>query len=153
MRRHSLVALLCILVAGCADTSSSDRTWIAGDHHIHSRWSVRWDRTVDPPSPVMGGAGVYPMPMNAVMARHFGLSWMVATDHGGPNHSKVNLEYAYPELLVSREAIPDLVQFYGMELNTPGGEHSSIIIPHSHDEADALHAKTSIRLCSTGPGS
>lgn len=126
-------------MAGCAETSPSGRTWVAGDHHIHSRWSVGWDRSVDPPEFNIGGAGVYPMPMNAVMARHFGLSWMVATDHGGPNHSKVNLEYAYPELLMSREAVPDLVQFYGMELNTPGAEHSSIIIPHSHDEADALY--------------
>ena len=149
MRDFFSVALVFLLLAaGCAETPStdraappsSDRAWVAGDHHIHSRWSVGWDRTVDPPEPIIGGAAVYPIPMNAIMARRFGLSWMVATDHGGPNHSKVNLEYAYPELLVSREAVPDLVQFYGMELNTPGGEHSSVIIPHSHDEADALHA-------------
>ena len=125
-------------MAGCADISSSDRTWVAGDHHIHSRRSVGYDRSVNPPEIIIGQAGIYPMPMNAVMARHFGLSWMVATDHGGPNHSKINLEHAYPELLMSREAVPDLVQFYGMELNTPGAEHSSVIIPYSDDEADAL---------------
>ena len=140
MRRLTVVAVLCILAAGCAETPTSERTWVAGDHHIHSRWSVGYDRTVDPPEFIIGAAGVYAMPMNAVMARRFGLSWMVATDHGGPNHSKINLEHAYPELLMSREAVPDLVQFYGMELNTPGAEHSSIIIPHTHDEADALHA-------------
>jgi hypothetical protein len=77
--------------------------------------------------------------MNAVMARRFGLSWMVATDHGGPNHSKVNLEIAYPELLASREAVPEVIQFFGMEFDTPGADHSSMIMPHSHDEADHVH--------------
>ena len=40
--------------------------------------------------------------MNAVMARRLGLDWMVATDHGGPNHSKVSHDHSYPELLESR---------------------------------------------------
>lgn len=134
-----VIALLCIVSAGCAEPRSSARTWVAGDHHIHSRYSVGWNREVDPPSPIIGGAAIYPIPMNALMARHFGLSWMVATDHGGPNHSKVNLELAYPELQMSREAVPNLVQFYGMELDTPGAEHSSLIIPYSQDESDVLH--------------
>ena len=38
--------------------------------------------------------------MNAVMARRYGLDWMVSTDHGGPNHSKVNLEIAYLLFLI-----------------------------------------------------
>jgi hypothetical protein len=64
---------------------------------------------------------------------------MVATDHGGPNHSKVSLELAYPELLLSREAVPEVVQFFGMEFDTPGADHSSLIVPHAHDEAERLH--------------
>lgn len=114
-------------------------TWIAGDHHIHSRFSVGWDNSVDPPAPIIAGDAIYPIPMNAVMARRYGLSWMVATDHGGPNHSKVNLEIAYPELLMSREAVPEVIQFFGMEFDTPGADHSSLIMPHSHDEADHVH--------------
>src|SRR5690606_9735714 len=66
-------------------------------------------------------------------------AWMVATDHGGPNHSKVNLEMAYPELLESRDSVPEVIQFYGMEFEPPGAEHSSLIIPHSHDEDEALY--------------
>ncbi|MGQ9427260.1 hypothetical protein ACXYTJ_16180 [Gilvimarinus sp. F26214L] len=116
-----------------------ERRWLAGDHHVHSRYSVGWDNSVDPPSPILGADAIYPIPMNAVMARRFGLDWMVSTDHGGPNHSKVNLEHAYPELQESRKAIPDLVQFYGMEFDTPGADHSSIIVPHSHDERHHLH--------------
>ena len=76
--------------------------------------------------------------MNALMARHHGLDWMVATDHGGPNHSKINFEHAYPELQLSRSALPDVIQFYGMELNAPGADHSSIIVPHTHEEAEVL---------------
>jgi hypothetical protein len=63
---------------------------------------------------------------------------MVATDHGGPLHSKLNYEQAYPELQRSRAEVPDLIQFYGMEFDTPGADHSSLIVPHSHHERDDL---------------
>lgn len=114
------------------------RQWIAGDHHIHSRFSTGWDREQNPPAPILGGDAIYPTPMNALMARHYGLGWMVTTDHGGPNHSQVNLNQAYPELQQSRVVVPDVIQFYGMEFDTPGADHSSLIIPHTHDEADRL---------------
>ena len=113
--------------------------WLAGDHHIHSRFSVGWNREVDPPSPIIGGDAIYPIPMNALMAKHMGLSWMVATDHGGPNHSKVNLERAYPELLLSRKLVPEVIQFFGLEFNSPGADHTSLIIPKSIDEAKLLY--------------
>lgn len=125
-----------------AGTKSSDagRTWLAGEHHIHSRFSVGYDESTEPPTPVVGppDGEPYPIPMNAVMARRFGLSWMVSTDHGDPNHSKVNFEKAYPELVMSREAVPEVVQFYGIELNSPGADHSSVIIPRSPDERQML---------------
>ncbi len=53
------------------------------------------------------------------MAKHFGLTWAMCTDHGGPNHSKVNLEQAYPDLLRSRILVPDVLQFWGMEFDAP----------------------------------
>jgi len=146
LRRAALATLsaalstaACSPVASHVAPQSGARSWLAGDHHIHSRWSVGWNRDVTPPAPIKGGDAIYPIAMNAVMARRFGLSWTVATDHGGPNHSKVNLENAYPELVMAREAVPELVQFYGMEFDTPGADHSSLIIPHTHDESDRLH--------------
>ncbi|MDC8831909.1 phosphoesterase [Alteromonas gilva] len=112
--------------------------WLAGDHHIHSHYSVGWDRSVSPPKPILAGDALYSTPKNARMASIHGLDWMVTTDHGGPNHSKVNLDMAYPELKASREAVPQVLQFYGMELDTPGARHSSLIIPHSDEEAHQL---------------
>lgn len=119
---------------------SSDAMWLAGDHHVHSRFSVGFDNNTNPPMPIIGADAVYPIPMNAVMARRFGLSWMVSTDHGGPLHSKVNHDHAYPELLQSRAAVPELVQFFGMEFNSPAADHSSIIVPAGPDEPGRLRA-------------
>ncbi len=63
---------------------------------------------------------------------------MVTTDHGGPHHSKLNLALAYPDLINSRKAVSGILQFYGMELDTPGAKHSTLIIPHTEDEAERL---------------
>lgn len=122
------------------DQTGSGPRWIAGDHHIHSRFSVGWDRDQNPPAPILGGDAIYPTPMNALMARYYGLGWMVTTDHGGPNHSQVNLDIAYPELQQSRLVVPEVIQFYGMEFDTPGADHSSLIIPRTDDEAERLYS-------------
>ena len=63
---------------------------------------------------------------------------MVTTDHGGPNHSKFNLEHAYAELQESRRAVPEMLQFYGMELNMPAMDHHTLIIPNTPDEWKVL---------------
>lgn len=107
------------LLAGCAGTlpvSDEDRQWLAGDHHIHSRYSVGYEPDTSPPVPIIAGDAIYPIPMNNLMGQYYGLSWMVATDHGGPNHSKVNFEQAYPELLLSSDAGLDPVLRHGTEL-------------------------------------
>ena len=122
-----------------ATDADEGRRWLAGDHHIHSRYSVRWNPVTSPPTPIIGGHAIYPIPMIALMARHYGLGWMVTTDHGGPFHSKVNLEKAHPELVLSRRLVPEVIQFYGMEFDTPGADHSSLIIPHTQDEAERLY--------------
>jgi hypothetical protein len=116
----------------------TEERWLAGDHHVHSRYSVGWNEETNPPTPELAGDAIYPIPMNALMARNYGLDWMVNTDHGGPDHSRVNRDYAYPELLQARNAVPEVMLFYGMEFDTPAADHSSIIVPYSENEADHL---------------
>ena len=73
------------------------------------------------------------------MAKHYGLTWMVTTDHGGRWHSKLYLDEAYPNLQVAREVVPEVIHYYGLELNVPAGDHGSVIFPHTHDEAQRLY--------------
>ncbi len=127
--------------SGAAKVNPAQRRWLAGDHHVHSRFSVSYTLAADgksAPTPVIAGDAIYPIPTNAMMGAKFGLSWMVATDHGGPNHSKVNRDQAYPELLEARRKVPSVIQFYGMELDTPGAEHSSVIVPKTAAERETL---------------
>lgn len=139
--RAAITANAILLLSACsmqdADEREPEERWLAGDHHIHSRYSVEydWDNL---PAYTFGVEGVYPIPMNTLMARHFGLDWTVATDHGGPNHSKMNFELAYRGLQLSRAVLPEVIQFYGLELNTPGAGHSSIIVPYTSEESNVL---------------
>src|SRR5262245_32287571 len=132
------LAVSATAVASMNFAQESGRQWLAGDSHIHSHWSPGYDRTRNPPEPLKGQDAIYSTPLNAQKARQFGLSWMVTTDHGGPNHSKFNLESAYAELKESRRAVPDLLQFYGMELNMPAMDHHTLIIPRAEDEWKTL---------------
>jgi hypothetical protein len=117
---------------------NAERGWLAGDSHVHSHWSPGYDRTKSPPEPLKGQDAVYSTPQNAQKAAEYGLSWMVTTDHGGPNHSKLNLVHAYAELKESRRLVPNVLQFYGMELNMPAMDHHTLIMPKSDDEWKTL---------------
>jgi myo-inositol-hexaphosphate 3-phosphohydrolase len=123
---------------------ASQREWLAGDHHIHSEFSAEYTPVPgDPaamPTPVFGVDAKYPIPRNAEMARHHGLRWMVSTDHGGPGHSRIDHDHAHPALEQSRQTVPQVLQFFGMEFDTPAGDHSSLIIPHGPDERAQLLA-------------
>jgi hypothetical protein len=130
--------LLLLAMLLTSATAFAEKRWLAGDHHIHSHFSPGYDYSVNPPRAIIGGDAVNPMPTNATLAKKYGLSWIVGTDHGGPNHSKINRDMAYPALLKSRKEVPEVIQFYGMELNSPGADHSSLIIPYTHDEQQVL---------------
>lgn len=139
---HGFLLLGALLAAGpvLAADAEPDRQWLAGDHHVHSEWSVDWDRSTTPPTPIRGGDSSYTRSRNAVQAQAFGLRWMVHTDHGGPGHSAVTGEQAYPALLQARVDVPGLIQFNGMEFDVPAGEHASLIIAPGPQERDQLVA-------------
>jgi hypothetical protein len=140
-RWHLQIFIIAAAAAGWSVLTAvqADRQWLAGDSHIHSHWSADYDETKNPPDPIIGVDGLYSTPVNAHRARMYGLSWMVTTDHGGPNHSKLNLTRAYAELKTSREKVPEVLQFYGMELNMPAMDHHTLIIPNSEREASMLY--------------
>jgi hypothetical protein len=142
-RRAVLAAGLSGWFSSCVPVfaGSNSRSWLAGDHHVHSRFSGTFVPAEDDGTPAhydLGTDGIYAISVNARMARKYGLSWLAATDHGGPGQSHRRAEAAYPALIKSRHEVADLVQFYGMELNTPGGDHSSLIMPIFSGERDAL---------------
>ena len=151
-----VTATAALCSAACSDSGAQleapDRAWLAGDHHIHSQYSVLWNGDVEPPAPVLRGHGIYPIPHMALMSRYFGLDWSVLTDHGGRAHAKIAVEQAYPSLLIARDAVPDLIQFYGLELNPPGADHASIIVSRSEDESEQIYAIESRFDRSNGPG-
>lgn len=136
--RYVLFLSTAILAISITYGQQPERTWLAGDSHVHSHWSPGYDRKEEPPEPIVGGDARYSTPMNAQKAREFGLRWMVTTDHGGPNHSRLNLTHAYSELTESRKTVPEILQFYGMELNMPAMDHHTLIIPHMPDEWKVL---------------
>ncbi|WP_049467979.1 hypothetical protein [Stenotrophomonas indicatrix] len=142
MKIYPLLALLAMsapaLCASATAASDAGRQWLAGDHHVHSEWSVDWDRSTTPPTPVRGGDSPYSRSRNAVQARTYGLRWIVHTDHGGPGHSAVTRDHAYPALLQARADVPEVIQFNGMEFDVPAGEHASLIIAPGPGELDQL---------------
>jgi hypothetical protein len=115
----------------------TDRRWLAGDPHVHSRWSLDFDESTNPPTPIYDDA-IYPIVRNAQMARDFGLHWMVSTDHGGPNHARLTRDSAYPDLEESRRLVPEVLQFLGLEMNMPGMDHHTLILPAGDDELSML---------------
>ncbi|MFT3667785.1 MAG: hypothetical protein QM795_04160 [Pseudoxanthomonas sp.] len=136
MRAFLLLAVLAAPLSACA--AEADRAWQPGDHHVHSEWSVDWDRSTTPPTPVPGGDSPYTRTRNAQQALHYGLTWMVHTDHGGPGHSAVTRDHAWPALVQARRDVPALIQFNGMEFDVPAAEHASLIIAPSERERDEL---------------
>ncbi len=97
--------------------------WLAGDHHIHTKYSPD---------------GQYEIDRQIAQAARHGLNWCVITDHGGPRHDKVALAQAYPELLAARARHSAMHIFQGLEWNVPDAEHASIILPPSPEEAKLI---------------
>lgn len=142
MKASLMLALLAVsasaVCAPAAVPGDAGRQWLAGDHHVHSEWSVDWDHSTVPPTPIRGGDSPYSRSHNASQAKAFGLRWMVHTDHGGPGHSLVTRDQAYPALLRARADVPEVMQFNGMEFDVPAGEHASLIIAPGPQERDQL---------------
>ena len=87
--------------------------YLAGDHHIHTKYSPD---------------AIYEVGQHAAKASEFGLDWMVITDHGGVAHQKFSIDDTAEDIAATRAADPDLLVFQGLEWNIPGGEHATVFV-------------------------
>lgn len=97
--------------------------WLAGDHHIHTQYSS--DAQYRVADQVRNGA-------------RYGLDWMVITDHGSLNHSRIGVEKVNPDIKAARESFPDTLVFQGLEWNIPAAEHATVFVHPGKNEVDVL---------------
>ncbi|MEU8001463.1 PHP domain-containing protein [Catellatospora sp. NPDC049111] len=111
--------------AGQAEAAGSGLTWLAGDHHVHTKYSAKPDT-------------LYTVDQQVDAARRNGLSWLAITDHGGHLHCRHGARQAAADISRARRANRDLILFQGLEWNVPAGEHASVLIAPGPDELAVL---------------
>jgi hypothetical protein len=95
--------------------------YLAGDHHIHTKYS---------------SDAIYEVGQHARKASEFGLDWIVITDHGAVTHQKFSVEQTAEDIAATRAAQPELLVYHGLEWNIPGGEHATVFVaPGGRDVA------------------
>jgi hypothetical protein len=93
--------------------------WLAGDHHIHTRFS---------------GDAQYRVVDHVQHAAAYGLNWMVITDHGSVEHAKIGVEVVNPDIVAARDSFKRMLVFQGLEWNIPAAEHGTVFVhPGSHE--------------------
>ncbi|SNT31116.1 hypothetical protein SAMN05421812_104411 [Asanoa hainanensis] len=97
--------------------------WLAGDHHIHTRFS---------------SDAMYRVLDQVQHGRAYGLDWMVITDHGSEAHAKIGVDVVNPEILAAREALKDTLIFQGLEWNIPAAEHGTVFVHPGKNEVSVL---------------
>ncbi|MCU4745383.1 MULTISPECIES: PHP domain-containing protein [unclassified Streptomyces] len=97
--------------------------WLAGDHHIHTQYS---------------SDGLYRVSDQVRNGARHGLDWMVITDHGSTNHSRIGVEKVNPDIKAARERYQDTLVFQGLEWNIPAAEHATVFVHPGKNEVDVL---------------
>ncbi|GII24589.1 PHP domain-containing protein [Planosporangium mesophilum] len=97
--------------------------WLAGDHHIHTRYSPD---------------GLYRVTDHVRHASAFGLDWMVITDHGSDQHVKIGVEKVNPDIRRARDLHKDMLVFQGLEWNIPSAEHGTVFVHPGQNEVAVL---------------
>lgn len=98
--------------------------WLAGDHHIHTQYSVD---------------ARYRVSDHVTHAAQYGLSWMVITDHGRDAHEKVSIDRTLTDITAARATFPGMLVYQGLEWNIPGAEHGTVFVSPGPNEAAILH--------------
>jgi hypothetical protein len=99
------------------------RGWLAGDHHIHTRYS---------------SDAQYRVLDQARHAAAYGLDWLVITDHGGPTHARIGVDLVNPDIVAARAELSDTLIFQGLEWNIPAAEHGTVFVAPGRNEVAVL---------------
>ncbi|GAA2355069.1 PHP domain-containing protein [Dactylosporangium salmoneum] len=103
--------------------TSGNYKWLAGDHHIHTQFS---------------SDGMYRPGDQVKHASAYGLDWMVITDHGTVQHSKIGVEKVNPLIRAARADYKDMLVFQGLEWNIPQAEHGTVFVHPGANEVAVL---------------
>lgn len=87
--------------------------WYAGDHHVHSQFSVD---------------GIYRVRDLVRQANAYGLDWLVLTDHGRGIHASAGAQQTAEEIAAVRRSVPEILVFQGLEWNIPAAEHGTVFV-------------------------
>ncbi|GGS52924.1 PHP domain-containing protein [Streptomyces griseoviridis] len=99
--------------------------WLAGDHHIHTRYS---------------SDGKYRVSDQVRQGARHGMDWLVITDHGSATHAKIGVEKVNPDIQAARSAHRDTLVFQGLEWNIPAAEHGTVFVHPGKNEVSVLKA-------------
>ncbi|MFY1699379.1 MULTISPECIES: PHP domain-containing protein [unclassified Solwaraspora] len=97
--------------------------WLAGDHHVHSQFSVD---------------GIYRVRDLVRQARAYGLDWLVLADHGRDVHASAGAQLAAADIAAVRRAVGDMLVFQGLEWNIPAAEHGTVFVHPGPDDLAVL---------------
>jgi hypothetical protein len=97
--------------------------WLAGDHHIHTQHS---------------SDAQYRVLDQAKHGQAYGLDWLVITDHGSNAHARIGVDKVNPDIRKTRDALPELLTFQGLEWNIPGAEHATVFVHPGRHEVEVL---------------
>jgi len=103
--------------------SRPDLVWLAGDHHVHTRYSHD---------------GTYEVARQAEEGARHGLAWLVVTDHGGSDHAKLAIGPTNTDVAEARACLPHLLLFQGLEWNVPDSEHGTVFFAPDPEEVQLL---------------
>ncbi|MDN5571577.1 MAG: PHP domain-containing protein [Propionibacteriaceae bacterium] len=103
--------------------NNAPKVWLAGDHHIHTRYS---------------SDGLYRVEDQVQHGAANGLDWMVITDHGSNEHVRIGVEKVNPEIVTSRDRHPDTMIYQGLEWNIPAAEHGTVFVHPGRHEVSVM---------------
>lgn len=98
--------------------------WLVGDHHIHTQYSHD---------------AKYRMKDYLDAAQHYGVDWLVFTEHSNFQHADPGVFNSLAEIRTERAARPDMLIFQGIEWYMPAAEHCTVFVTGKR-EADILRA-------------